>query len=100
MEKIKVRGLAHLTAALFAIWGAAVAVKSLWDLFAGEPEANLYAPRKWAFVSREAWLRYGGFELVYGLACLALAWIVWKYSRFLPPVAERPRREPELTLFD
>ena len=100
MEKIKIRGLAQLASALFSVWGAAVTLKSLWDLFAGEPEANLYAPRKWAFVTQEQWLRYGGFELAYGLACLALAWAVWKYSRFLPPVAERARREPDFKLFD
>lgn len=100
MEKVKIRGLAHLIAALFGLWGSAIAVKALYDLFAGEPEANFYAPVKWAFVTQEQWLRYGGFELAYGLSCLALAWAVFKYSRFLPEVIERSRREPELKLFD
>ena len=100
MEKLKIRGLARLSAAIFGVWGAAVALKALYDLFAGEPEANLYAPEKWAFVTREQWLRYGGFELAYGLACLGLAWALVKYARFLPEVVERPRREPEFQLFD
>jgi len=99
-EKVKIRGLARIAAAVFAVWGAVVSSKAFYDLFAGEPEANLYAPRKWAFVTRAEWLRYGGFELSYGLALLALAWFMLKYSRFLPEVKERPRQEPEFKLFD
>ena len=91
-EKIKVRGLAWISAFLLGLWGAIVAPKGLFDLFVGEPEANLYAPEPWAFVTREQWLRYGGFELVYGLSCLALAWALWRYSRFLPET--RDRRAP------
>jgi len=92
--------LARLAAAAFSVWGAIVTLKAVYDLFIGEPEANLYAPRKWEFVSQEAWLRYGGFELAYGLALLALSWFVLKYSRFLPEVVQRPRQEPEFKLFD
>ncbi len=43
METIKIKGLARLAAAILAGWGGLVAFKGLWDLFAGEPEANLYA---------------------------------------------------------
>lgn len=100
MEKIKIRGLAHIASCLIGSWGALVAVKSLYDLFIGEPEANLYSPQKWAFISSEQWLRYAGFELCYGLACLALTWVLSRYARFLPAVIERPRREPEFQLFD
>ena len=98
-EKIKIRGLAHLTSGILALWGCVVGLKALYDLFIGEPEANLYAPQKWAFVTQRQWLRYGGFELVYGLSCLGLAWAVHKYSRFLPYSVERPRRDPEPQLF-
>lgn len=100
MEKIKIRGLAHIGATLLGVWGGVVALKAVFDLFVGEPEANLYAPQKWAFVSQEQWLRYAGFELAYGLACLGLAWLLWRYSRFLPVFIERPRRPAELQLFD
>jgi hypothetical protein len=72
----------------------------MYDLFVGEPEANLYSPQKWQFVTQEQWLRYGGFELAYGLSCLALAGLLWRYSRFLPEFVERARRGPELQLFD
>lgn len=77
-----------------------MALKALYDLFIGEPEANLYSPEKWAFVTEEQWLRYGGFELAYGLACLGLAWTVWRYARFLPDVVSRPKRRSDLELFD
>ena len=89
-ERIKIRGLARISGVLFGLWGLVVAPKGVYDLLGGEPEANLYAPQPWAFVTREQWLRYGGFELAYGLACLALAAFLWKYSRFLPEHIERP----------
>ncbi|HAM35261.1 MAG TPA: hypothetical protein DEB40_06235 [Elusimicrobia bacterium] len=99
-EKIRIRGLARIAGSVFGAWGSVVTVKSFYDLFVGEPEANLYAPEKWAFVTRQEWLRYAGFELAYGLALLALAWFAWSYSRFLPEIMERSRQEPEFKLFD
>jgi len=99
-EKVKIRGLTRIFSFLLAPWGLAVAVKGLYDLFAGEPEANLYSLRKWQFVTQEQWLRYAGFELAYGLACLGVAYAVLRAGRFLPAFIERPRREPEFKLFD
>jgi hypothetical protein len=101
METIKIRGLARLAAAMFAGWGGLVLSKGVYDRFlGGEPEANLYAPAPWAFVTREQWARYAGFELAYGLACLALAWWCLRLSRRLPETVSRPRREPEFSLLD
>ncbi|PCI36238.1 MAG: hypothetical protein COB53_10210 [Elusimicrobia bacterium] len=94
-EKIKIRGLATLSSWIFLFWGAMVSLKGLYDLFIGEPEANLYAPAAWEFVSREQWSRYGGFELLYGLACLSLAWYLKRYSAFLPETVSRPRLDAE-----
>lgn len=99
METIKIRGLARLAAAMFAGWGGLAAFKGVYDLLGGEPEANLYAPKAWAFVSRAQWARFSLFELVYGLACLALAWYCLRWSRRLPETVRRPRREPESSLF-
>ncbi|MFA6316729.1 MAG: hypothetical protein WC943_04865 [Elusimicrobiota bacterium] len=99
-EKVRIRGLGVLAAAIFGGWGALTTLKGLFDLFIGEPEANLYAPEPWAFVTREQWLRYGGFELAYGAACLALGWVLLRYSRFLPETLERERRDPEFQLFE
>ncbi len=99
-EKIKIKGLPRIASAILGVWGVAVAAKAFYDLFAGEPEANIYSAQKWQFVTQEQWLRYGGFELAYGLACLLLAWGLWRYSRFLPEWIERARREPDLQLFD
>lgn len=99
-QKIRIRGLAHISCAILGLWGLVVALKAVYDLFIGEPEANLYAPAKWKFVTQEQWLRYAGFELCYGLACLGLAFIVFRYARFLPYSVERPRQRPEFPLFD
>lgn len=78
-----------MAAWIFGLWGAVIAPKGLYDLFWGAPEANLYAPAPWAFVTREQWLRYGGFELAYGLCCIALAYFAYRYSRFLPETIVR-----------
>ena len=99
-EKIKTRGLARLNSWSFGVWGTIVTLKAIYDLFAGEPEANRFAPRQWAFVTQEQWLRYAGFELAYGLALLALAWYAARFSRLLPDVVTRDRTEPEFKLFE
>ncbi len=99
MERIKIRGLAVLFSAVVGLWGLVVSCKGVFDLFVGEPDANLYSSYKWQFITQEQWLRYGGFELAYGLACAGLAWAVWRYSRFLPEAVDRPRRAPDFDLF-
>lgn len=99
-EVVKIRGLARIPARIFGVWGSVVFLKGLWDVIGpGEPEANLYAPQRWAFVSEAEWFRYGLFELAYGAACIGLCWALWRYSRFLPETIERPRREPAFDLF-
>ena len=100
LETIRIRGLARLAAAIFAGWGGLIAFKGVWDLCVGEPEANLYAPQKWAFVTEAQWMRYAGFELTYGLACAGLAWYCLRWSRRLPETAARRLREPEFALFE
>jgi hypothetical protein len=100
METIKIRGLARLAAAIFAGWGGLAASKGVYDLLGGEPEANLYAPSPWAFITRAEWTRFAAFELVYGLSCVALAWFCLRWSRRLPETVERKRREPDFSLFD
>lgn len=94
IERVKIRGLPRAAAWIFGAWGALAALKGVYDLFWGAPEANLYAPEPWAFVSREQWLRYAGFEFAYGLACLGVALFLVRYSRFLPEFIERPAADP------
>ncbi len=88
-KKIAVRGLARLASRFFFMWGGLAALKALWDLFGGEPEANVFSPQPWQFVTREQWFRYAGFELTYGLACLSLGWVLWCAARRLPVFVER-----------
>ncbi|MDE2291306.1 MAG: hypothetical protein KGL53_04420 [Elusimicrobia bacterium] len=67
-----------------------MAPKGAYDLLlGGQPEANLYSPAPWQFVTRAQWHRYAGFELLYGLACLGVAVALWRYARFLPDWVER-----------
>lgn len=94
-EKVKIRGLVSMSSWIFLFWGVLVAAKGLFDLFVGEPEANLYAPNAWDFVTRQQWLRYGGFELVYGLACVGAFWYLRRYARLLPETVDRPRPDAE-----
>ncbi len=74
----------------FFIWGGLVLLKGLWDCFGGQPEANSFSSRPWEFVTREQWLRYAGFELAYGLACLAVGWASRVFARRLPEWVEKP----------
>jgi hypothetical protein len=83
---------------MFGVWGVPVVLKGIYDLAVGEPEANLYAPKPWAFVTRAEWLRYAWFELAYGLACAALAYLLWTYAAKLPEFVERPA-SPKDALF-
>jgi len=99
MEKVKIRGLSRIVSWIFGIWGTVVFFKAVHDLFLGQPEANVYAPKPWDFVTREQWLRYGGFELVYALACLALSGYAFFYGKRFPEWMERPRRNPQSPLF-
>ena len=99
-ETVKIKGLARLAAAILAGWGGLIFSKGAWDLLAGEPEANLYAPHRWAFVTESQWFRWAGFELAYGLACAGLGWYCLRWSRRLPETVSRPRRDPEFALFD
>ncbi|MFH2203803.1 MAG: hypothetical protein ABIJ96_11850 [Elusimicrobiota bacterium] len=85
--------MAVLAAWVFGVWGVLAAGRGVYDLIWGLPEANLYAPSPWGFISREEWRRYGVFELVYGLACAGLAGYLVRFSRFLPDTVARSVRE-------
>ncbi|MBI4060850.1 MAG: hypothetical protein HY403_05410 [Elusimicrobia bacterium] len=98
IETIKIRGLARLAAAIFAGWSGLAAFKGVYDLLGGEPEANLYAPKAWAFVTRAQWTRFALFELAYGLSCVALSWYCLRWSRRLPETIQR-QPKPEFDLF-
>lgn len=83
------RGLARLAAGLFWGWGLLSAGKGVFDLFEGAPEANVFSSAPWTFVTRDQWLRYGGFELAYGLACLGVGAACWVFGRRLPATTDR-----------
>lgn len=95
-QKVAVAGLVRLAGWIFLGWGALTAAKGLWDCFLGQPEANFYSPRPWEFVTREQWLRWSGFELAYGLSCLALGWAAREYAKRLPEFVLRDKPGEEL----
>ncbi len=88
MKKVKFRGLFVAAGWIFVLWGAAVAAKGVFDLFAGEPEANHFSPRPWEFVTRVQWANWAGFEVAYGLACAGAAFLLWKYAPRVPEYLE------------
>ena len=98
-QVIQARGLAHLAAFIFGFGGVVITIRALYDLFWGAPEANIYSARPWQFVTLNQWTRYAGFELCYGLSCLALAWVIIRYSRFLPKTIRRLRQKPAISLW-
>ena len=94
-EKVLVRGLVKAAGWIFMIWGIVVSLKGLWDSFWGEPEANYYSSQKWEFVSQEQWLRYAGFEICYGLACMGIAYLLWKFASYMPEYYTRIAKESD-----
>jgi len=96
---VKVRGLANLAASIFGVWGSVILLKSLYNLLWGTPEANLYSALPWQFVTLEQWTRYAGFELCYGVSCVALAWIILGYARFLPKTIRKKREKTRIALW-
>lgn len=92
MEKIKIRGLLKNASIIFILWGVFVLVKGLWDLFIGEPEANMYSLNKWDFISMKQWLTWSWFEVIYGITCITIAYFLLKYSKRLPIYILRKRQ--------
>ncbi len=91
MEKVRVRGLVAMCGWIFLACAAGAFVKGAYDLVAGQPEANLYSPQPWAFVTQAQWRRYAFFEAVYGLGCGCVSWLLFGYARWLPEYLRRER---------
>lgn len=94
-EKVLIRGLVRCAGWIFLIWGILVTCKGIGDSFWGEPEANYFSSEKWEFVTKIQWLRYAGFETVYGLACIGVAYLLWKYASYMPEYYTRPAQEKD-----
>lgn len=92
MEKIKIRGLARIAGWILICWGEGVAFLALYHAFFGEPEANYYSLNKWDFVTQEQWLRWSGFEITYGLACVGLGICCLEFAKRLPEWILRPKQ--------
>lgn len=95
MEKIKIRGLVRGSGWAFLLWGIMVTLKGIYDALWGEPEANYYSPEPWQFVTKDQWFRYAGFEWAYGMACIGVALLLWRFARRVPDVIERAPAETD-----
>jgi hypothetical protein len=95
-ERVVIAGLPRLGSWIFFVAGGLAAVKGVWDLFIGQPEANYFSPAPWQFVTREQWSRYAGFELTFGLACLAVGAAARTFARRLPAWVEREKLSEEI----
>jgi len=87
-KRVAVRGVVRFPSVLFFLVGGGAALKGIWDSFFGAPEANVFSPVPWSFVTREEWLRFAGFELAFGLACVGVGLTLWVWSRELPLCCE------------
>jgi hypothetical protein len=83
-SKIKIRGLFRIAGWILVGWGSGMSFLGLVHAFFGEPEANIYSLEKWQFVTQEQWLRWSGFEMTYGLACIGIALVVWELAKRFP----------------
>ncbi|MBD3271535.1 MAG: hypothetical protein GF384_03225 [Elusimicrobia bacterium] len=92
-EKIIIRGLIRSAGWIFCVWGCIVTLRGVWDAFWGEPEANYFSSVKWEFITQEQWHRYSGFEISYGLACIGIAYLLWKFSSLVPEFYTRPAQQ-------
>ncbi len=81
-------GLGRLAARILGSVGGVTGLKGVWDLTVGVPEAQFFSAVPWTIVSKSDWLRFGLFEIVFGLACLGLGRSVWIFSRRLPEFKE------------
>ncbi len=66
---------------IFRIWGALVSLKGFFDAAFGEPEANMFSPDKWDFISYNQWLRWSGFEITYGIFCFAFGYFLFELAK-------------------
>lgn len=98
-EKVKIRGLVRIAGWILICWGAFISLIGLFDAFFGEPEANYYSLTRWEFVTQEQWLKWSGFEMAYGLACVGLGLLCWEFAKRVPDWISRTK-EPVDDLFN
>ena len=70
---MKVRGLIKIAGWIFFGWGILVSIKGFLDAFWFSPESE--------FVPLAKWVKYAGFEIVYGLACCVVGILLFEYIK-------------------
>ena len=80
MQKVRYRAIFRSSGWIFSIWGSIVIIKGLYDAFVGVPESE--------FITSDKWLKYSGFEVVYGLACLTVGYLIFEFAKRIPEFIE------------
>lgn len=93
MEKIKIRGLLRISGCVFVVWGIIVFVDGILDALVFEPETNKFSLYKWEFITLNQWETYARFEIVYGIACILVALLIWKFAPRVPDFIDREKKK-------
>jgi len=72
-KEVKLRPVVKAGGWIFIIWGIVVVVKGILDAFIFEPETE--------FIALKEWIRYAGFEIVYGFACILFGLVIFEFSK-------------------
>lgn len=71
MNKEEIKGLSRIAGWIFIIFGTLVVIKGFLDIFILSPSSE--------FVSIDNWMQYALFEAVYGIACVCIGLVVFKF---------------------
>ncbi len=71
MNKEEIKGLSRIAGWIFVILGVLVIIKGFLDIFILSPSSE--------FVSIGNWMRYALFEVIYGIACVSVGLVIFKF---------------------
>lgn len=71
MNKEEIKGLSRIAGWIFVVFGMLVVIKGFLDIFILFPSSE--------FVSIDNWIRYALFEVVYGIACMSVGLVIFKF---------------------
>jgi len=73
VKEVKLRPVVRTSGWIFVIWGTVVVIKGILDAFFLEPESE--------FITIKEWIRYAGFEIIYGFACIIFGLVIFEFSK-------------------
>ena len=73
MQKREARGLTQIAGWIFVIIGVLVVIQGFLDIFILSSDSE--------FVSLVNWRRYALFEVIYGVACISIGMVIFKFVK-------------------